>query len=100
MVEPISLMATGAIIGGVAGKFTEKVWNLGEKWVTDYFSNHGAKAQENAKNNTLDFLNKLAIRVKNLEKEDKKNKKLIENSLSHPGFSILLQKAMLSSAQT
>jgi len=35
--DPVSIAVTSAAIGGVAGKFVEKAWNLGEKWITEYF---------------------------------------------------------------
>jgi len=36
MVDPTSIII-GAAIGGAAGKFVEKAWNLGEKWISSYF---------------------------------------------------------------
>ena len=100
MVEPFTMIAAGAAIGGATSKFVEKAWDAGENWVSSYFANHGAKAKEKARVNSLEFLAGLAKKVEDLEKKDQKNKELIENALSHPDFSILLQKAILSSAQT
>ena len=99
MVDPASI-AIGAAIGGAAGKFVDKAWNLGEKWISSYFKDHAPKAIEKAQQNSLEFLSELAKRVKNLEEEGTQQKKVIENSLNQPDFSILLQKAMISSAQT
>ena len=100
MVDPFSLVAAAAAVGGATSKFVEKAWDAGENWISSYFANHGAKAKEKAKKNSLEFLSELAKKVGDLEKKDEKNKKLIEEALSNPDFSILLQKAILSSAQT
>ena len=99
MVDPASI-AIGAAIGGAAGKFVDKAWNLGEKWISSYLKDHEPKAIEKAKQNSLEFLSYLAQRVKNLEEQGQKQKKTIEDCLNQPDFSILLQKAMISSAQT
>lgn len=33
MTDPLSLIAVGAAVGGAAGKFVEKAWDSGEKWL-------------------------------------------------------------------
>lgn len=99
MVEPTSIIL-GAAIGGAAGKFFEKAWNQGEKWISNYFKDHAPKAIEKAQQNSLEFLNELAKKVKNLEEQGEKYKSIIEESLNQPDFSVLLQKSMISSAQT
>ncbi len=99
MVDPVSI-ALVAAIGGAAGKFAEKALSLSAKWLAERFKGHLAKAKEQAQQNTLDFIEKLAQRVKILEEQNKQNKKIIDKSLSQPDFSILLQKAVISSAQT
>ncbi len=48
MPDPLSLVALGAAIGGGAGKFVEKAWDSGEKWIVSYFANHQEKAREKA----------------------------------------------------
>jgi hypothetical protein len=98
--EPLSIVVISAAVGGVAGKFVDRAWDLGEKWLSSYLKDHDPKAREEAKHNTLDFLNQLAERVKILEQKGKQYNKFIEDSLNHPDFSILLQKAIISSAQT
>ncbi len=100
MTDPMSLIALGAAVGGAVGKFTEKAWDQGEKWITSYFKDHGQKAQEKAKENSLAFLGDLSQRLKIVEKQNQENSQEIQDALSHPGFSILLQKAMLASAET
>lgn len=100
MPEPVTLILSGAAIGAAAGKFVEKAWDLGEKWLSKYFEDHHEEAKAKAKENSKDFLNKLAEKIDILEKEKEENKEKINQALSNPDFSILLQKAMLSSAQT
>ncbi len=98
--EPLSIIVISAAVGGIAGKFVEKAWQSGEKWISGYFKDHAPKAREEAEQNSLDFLNQLAERVKTLEQEGEQQRKVIEDSLNHPDFSVLLQKAIISSAQT
>ncbi len=98
--ELLSIALISAAVGGVAGKFVDKAWNLGEKWISTYFKDHLPTAKAKAQQNSLDFLNELAKRVKNLEEQGEQHKDIIEDSLNQPDFSILLQKAMISSAQT
>jgi hypothetical protein len=43
--EPLSIIAIGAAIGGAAGKFVEKAWDSGEKWIQTYFKNHNKASQ-------------------------------------------------------
>jgi hypothetical protein len=98
--EPLSIAVISGAVGGIAGKFAEKAWGTGQKWISSYFKDHAPKAIEKANENSLDFLAQLAQRVKTLEQQGEQNKRLIEDSLDHPDFSVLLQKAMISSAQT
>lgn len=98
--EPLSIIAISAGVGGLAGKFVEKVWDSGEKWITSFFKDHGEKAQEHANINTFDFLNQLASRVKQLEESQQIPQEKIETAQDHPDFSSLLQKAILSASQT
>jgi len=98
--EPLSIVAISAAVGGVAGKFVDKAWGLGEKWLSDYLRGHLPKAQEKAQQNALDFLSELAQRVKKLEQQTRRYEQTPEDSLDDPGFSILLQRAIISSAET
>ena len=100
MADPLSLIALGAAIGGAAGKFVEKAWDSGEKWITSYYANHHEQSQEKAKQHTLSFLTDLAKRVESLEKEQKISPERIASSQEHPDFSVVLQKAMISASQT
>ncbi|MBP7233212.1 MAG: hypothetical protein KBA28_14910 [Syntrophaceae bacterium] len=98
--EPISLIALGAAVGGAAGKFVEKAWDSGEKWIQVYFKDHKEVAQQKAKENTIEFLNELVQKIKLLEESKQIPKEKIESAQDHPDFSAMLQKALLTSAQT
>jgi hypothetical protein len=56
--------------------------------------------QQKATDNTMDFLNELAQKVKQLEDSKQISKDKIESAQDHPDFSATLQKALLTSAQT
>ena len=47
MVDPVSI-AIGAAIGGASGKFVEKAWTRGEKWISSYFKDNAPKAEKTA----------------------------------------------------
>jgi len=101
--DPLSLIAVSALsgaIGGGAGKFVEKAWDSGEKWVVSHFANHQEKAREKAEENSADFLKKLGTRVSELEKNNQVSEESLVTAQEHPDFSVVLQKAMLSAAQT
>ena len=98
--EPLSLIALGAAIGGGAGKFVDKAWDSGEKWVVSYFADHQKKAKEKAEDNSADFLKKLGKRVAELEQTRQISEESLITAQEHPDFSVVLQKAMLSAAQT
>lgn len=94
------LVALGADVGGAAGKFVEKAWDSGEKWISTYFANHHGKSQEKARENSLSFLTDLASRVEFLEKSKTITPEQIISSQEHPDFSVVLQKALISASQT
>jgi hypothetical protein len=98
--EPLTIIAIGAAVGGAAGKFVEKAWDSGEKWIQTFFKDHKEVAQQKATENTMDFLNELAKKVKQLEDSKQIPKENIDSAQDHPDFSALLQKALLTSAQT
>lgn len=101
--DPVSIAVTSAAIGGVAGKFVEKAWNLGEKWIIGYFKSHGKEAQEKAKENALSFLAKVAESVKIIQdntKTDPVTLDVINTSFKDPDFSAVLQRAIVTSART
>jgi len=100
MPDPASLIAFGAAIGGAAGKFTERAWDAGAKWLDTYYANHKEKTLKKAQQNSAGFLIDLANKIKLLEEQQRISKETIESAQDHPDFSVLLQKALLASAQT
>lgn len=100
MPDPFSMVAIGAAIGGAAGKFVEKAWDSGEKWLANYFENHHQKAQEKAKENAGKFIEKIGMKVKAMEDDHTIPKEKIEHAQEQPDFSALLQKSIISAAQT
>lgn len=100
MPDPLSLIALGAAVGGGAGKFVEKAWDSGEKWITSYFANHQAKAREKAEENSADFLRSLGQRVSQLEQSKAMSEEELASAQEQPDFSVVLHKAILSAAQT
>lgn len=91
---------TAAIVGVVASKFVSKAWDSGEKWLKSFYQDHSPQAIEEAKQNSNDFLYKLALKVDQLEQDSKINKTIFENALNEPHFGVLLQKALIGSSQT
>jgi len=100
MTDPLSLVALGAAVGGATGKFVEKAWDSGEKWISSYFDDHLPKAVAQAQANSAEFLGDLAQRIKRLEDQGSVSKQDIETAQEHPDFSVALQKALLTAAQT
>lgn len=101
MSDPITLaVLAGAAAGGAAGKFTEIAVESGKNWIGKYFNNHQPKAQEKAEQNGLDFLIELGTRIKALEESNTVTQQKIEKIQEEPDFSVALQKALISSAQT
>lgn len=100
MPDPLSFIALGAAIGGGAGKFVEKAWDSGEKWIVSYFANHQEKAREKAEENSGEFLKKLGERVAQLERSKVMSEETLAAAQEEPDFSVVLHKAILSAAQT
>jgi hypothetical protein len=98
--DPLSLVALSAALGGGAGKFVEKAWDSGDRWIQSFYKDHSPKAIAQATRNSLDFLTELADRVKLLEEEQILTKEQIGHAQDHPDFSVFLQKALLTSAQS
>lgn len=100
MADPLSLVALGAAVGGATGRFVEKAYDSGQKWIATYFADHKQKAVDKAQANSADFLRQLADRIKLLEDQTVASPEQIETAQDHPDFSVILQKALLTAAQT
>lgn len=100
MPEPITVAVTTAIATVASQKFLEKASDSGGKWLTDFFAHHLPASQRKAEANVESFLRELAQDLERLEKENVLSADQISSAQEHPDFSVLLQKAMLSAAQT
>ena len=100
MPDPLSLVALGAAVGGAAGKLVEKAYDSGERWLQNFFRDHQPKALEVATENARDFLSSFACRVRLLEEQNTVPKERIEDAQNWPESLVLIQKALLSAAQT
>ena len=100
MVDPLSLIAAGAAVGGLASKVAEKAWDSGERWLREKFGSHADEAQEQARENAAKFVHQLAVRVAVLEKQRELDQVKIADAQRHPQFSALLQQTILNAAKT
>ena len=100
MPEPISAILLAGAAGGGAGKLIEKAWDSGEKWLTTFLVNHQLESQQAARENAEAFLNDLAARLDKLEQKNPYSKEFFSDAFKQPSFSVLLQKAIINSAQT
>jgi len=103
MSDPLSTIIIAAVRGAVSGgasKLAEKTWESGEKWIATFFKDHHPRAVEKAKDNSMDFVNKLAEKVAQLEERQLVDRAIIDRALEEPSFGVILQKALIGSAQT
>jgi hypothetical protein len=99
MTDPVSLVALGAAVGGLAGKVAEKSWESAEIWLKERFGSHAIEAQARARENAAAFVHDLAARVKALEDRGVLPPNALD-AAKHPSVSALLQAAVLGAAQT
>jgi hypothetical protein len=100
MADPLSLIALGAGIGGVAGKVAEKAWDTGERWLAAKFGEHSEVARLRARENAAAFMLDLAERLRSLETNGRLDGGRAAAEQQHPQFSTTLQGALLRAAQT
>jgi len=100
MTDPLSLVAAGAAIGGIASKVVEKTWDSGERWLRERFGSHAVEAREQARENAAKFVHQLAVRVAVLEKYHMLKQEKVSDTQQDPQFSSLLQQTILNSAKT
>lgn len=100
MADPLSQIIIAGMAGGAGGKFVERAWDSGQKWLRTYFADHEAEAVQKAAANTNDFLARLSSKVDRLEQDQGFNTEIINGALKDPSFSVLLRKGMIASAQT
>ncbi|MEA2339005.1 MAG: hypothetical protein QOE82_3012, partial [Thermoanaerobaculia bacterium] len=100
MVDPLSIIAIGAAVGGAAGKLAEKAWDSSEVWLRERFGSHRQEAQQRARNNAAQFVQHLAIQVGVFEHDRRLSEDEIENEESNPQFARLLEQTILNAAET
>jgi hypothetical protein len=100
MSDPLSTIIIIGAAGGGASKLVEKAWESGEKWLATFFKDHHPRAFEKAIDNSKDFLNKLVTKVAQLEEQQQVDRAIIDRALEEPSFGVILQKALIGSAQT
>lgn len=100
MTDPLSLVVLGATAGAAAGKFVEKAWDAGEKWLASYFSNHRDRAQDEARKNAANFVSELGRQIDDRTASAEVSAAQVEQAQDHPEFSATLKQAILSAAQT
>jgi hypothetical protein len=100
MSDPTSTIIIAEAAAAAAGKFVEKAWESGEKWLATRYKDHYPRAVEKAKDNSRDFVNKLAEKVAQLEEQQQVDRTIIDRALEEPSFGVILQKALIGSSQT
>jgi hypothetical protein len=100
MTDPLSLIAAGAAIGGLASKVVEKTWDSGERWLREKFGSYAAEGREQALENSAKFVYQLAMRVESLEKNCILKKQSVFKTQSDPQFLTFLKQTVLNSAKT
>jgi hypothetical protein len=100
MADPLSLIATGAAVGGLASKVVEKTWDSGERWLREKFGTHTAEARKKARENVAKFVRHLSMRVSALENLELIDQKKVRAAQRDPQFSSFLQQTILNAAKT
>lgn len=100
MADPISLVAAGAAVGGLASKVAEKAWDSGERWLREKFASHAVEAKEQARENAGNFILQLSVHVSEYENQNTLKQEKIFDALRQPQFSSLLQQTILNAAKT
>ncbi len=100
--EPVTTtLVVTSIIGGAAGSFVKELSGNGMKWLIDLVSAQSPEMQQIAHKNVENFVNRLAARVEQLEKDIEPEKKYIfEEALKHPSSALLIKTALNNSAIT
>lgn len=102
-IDPYTVAISAGIATGVGQEIFQKAWKIGEKWLNNYFKDHHQLAQNKAKENSINFLIELGLRVNKLENkinDDLESKERMLEVLSDPDFSALLKDAVIASART
>jgi hypothetical protein len=102
-IDIYTVAISAGIATGVGQEIVQKAWKTGEKWLNNYFKDHQQLAQDKAKENSINFLIELGLRVNKLEdriNDNPETKETMLQVLSDPDFSALLKDAIITSART
>lgn len=102
MTNPLSTVLLVAA-QGAAGKLVERGIDAGLEWVRAHLGRYGDETQARAEANQHDFLRELANRVQRMEEDFRANgqeEPALEDRLTDPDFSAMLQDALIASART
>lgn len=99
--DPITTLVVSSAVGGAAGSFIKEVSSNGVKWLVDLVTAQSPEMQAIAKNNMENFVNRLARRVEQLEKDiAPEDSEIFRQSLNHPSSAMLIKTALVDAATT
>jgi len=100
MTDPLSIIALGAAVGGAAGKFTEKTWEIGQRWLSNRFAEHTEESKTRARKNAAQFVMELSKCIAKFEQRGCIASSAVEHEAQQPQFTVTLQNAIIRAAQT
>lgn len=99
--DPITTLVVSSAVGGAAGSFIKEVSSNGVKWLVDLVTAQSPEMQAIAKSNMENFVNRLAKRVEQLEKDiTPEDSEIFRQSLNHPSSAMLIKAALVDAATT
>lgn len=98
--DPNTALMVSSAVSGAAGALVQQTLTSGGSWLKDRFAGHQANAMQQAIANVNDFLDELGARVQRMEESNLALRERIADAMSHPDYSILMQRAVLAAAQT
>jgi hypothetical protein len=99
--DPITTLVLSSAVGGAAGSFIKEVSSNGVKWLVDLVTAQSPEMQAIAKRNMENFVNRLAKRVEQLEKDiTPEDSEIFRQSLNHPSSAMLIKAALVDAATT
>jgi hypothetical protein len=97
--DPVSVAET-ATVALVVQSALKSVGGYGLRWVSALYRSHSPEARQKAEENVGCFLEKFGVLVESLQREGKIPPEALQQALENPGFTLLLEQAVLAAAQT